>query len=380
MSSAGEFDEGGIRLAVSVRRKTKGSKPAGSNRRDMVQVSPNMSVDPKIVAAVRRAEHSDASYVSARAKYEQKMEGQEVKSSANVWKELKAETRKRKAAEAKFEKWFRQLDRATQAADRKAAAAEARSKRFHERIQQTASKFGGHHSIQQPTIPAPVGEPNVMGVINQPGGTGRGEGGRRARAVPRTERDRTPEDEDTPIDPSKIVDGELHEVPNEGLFHKWARWNQNAEAKIRKVRTKTQRLQTYGLWFVETAQHNPAYTAGKFMLNTMRLMAPPYGAVFAGLIASIVSSAYVVPQTIRNMSKKGRPWNIDWHRAVSDEVVGLFSLEEQKRRDLGLHGVIADPTSGYQPVEGTDIYNNQTIADTVRLNKLTQEQKVGRLY
>ena len=163
-----------------------------------------------------------------------------------------------------------------------------------------------------------------------------------------------------------------------GIFDRIASGLNKGEQMTRKLRTRVQRLQTYGLWFVETAQHNPLYTAGKFMLNTMRLMAPPYGHVLATTIASIVSSGYVIPQTIRNMSRKGRPWNIDWRRAIEDEVVGMFSLEEQKRRDLGLHGVITDPTTGYQPVDSTEIYNNRTIADTVRLNKLTQEEKAGR--
>ena len=43
-------------------------------------------------------------------------------------------------------------------------------------------------------------------------------------------------------------------------------------------------------------------------------MVPPYGAVLATVIAGIVSSAAVIPDTIRNMSKKGKPWNIDWRR------------------------------------------------------------------
>ena len=152
------------------------------------------------------------------------------------------------------------------------------------------------------------------------------------------------------------------------------------ESGIRKFRSKAQRLNTYGVWFLETAQHNPAQTIGKFMLNSLRVIAPPYGTALATFIAVLVSSAYVIPQTIKNLSKKGLPFNIDWHRNIAGETVGFFTLEEQKRRDLGLAGVIVDPTTGYRPVDGTEVYNTRQVADTIRLTKLTQEEKARRLY
>ena len=139
-------------------------------------------------------------------------------------------------------------------------------------------------------------------------------------------------------------------------------------------------MNNYGLWFLETAQHNPAATIGKFMLNSLRAIAPPYGAALATFVAVLISSLYVVPQTIKNLSKKGLPFNIDYHRNIAGETVGFFTLEEQKRRDLGLAGTIVDPTTGYKPVDGTEVYNTRQVADTVRLTKLTQEEKARRLY
>ena len=89
---------------------------------------------------------------------------------------------------------------------------------------------------------------------------------------------------------------------------------------------------------------------------------------------------FVLQQSIKNFAEKGLPLNIDFHRSIATEVVGLFTLEEQKRRDLGLAGVIADPVDGYRPVDGTEIYNTREVADSVRLTKLTQEEKARRYY
>ena len=165
----------------------------------------------------------------------------------------------------------------------------------------------------------------------------------------------------------------------EGFFTRLSKKGIKGESYLRRFRTKTQRQNTYGLWFFESIQHNPANSIAKFVLNTVRGFGPVGQAVSAAIVG-IASSVFVAQATIRNFAAKGLPLNIDYHRSVSEETVGLFTLEEQKRRDLGLAGVIADPTHGYQPVDGTEVYNTREIADSIRLTKLTQEEKARRLY
>ena len=366
----GALDEGGIRVSVNVRPK-RATADAGHKRTDQPE-------DPKAKKTAQQEDKAWQRYIAAREKFETKQESDATKSEGaafhKLMKEVKSEKRKRKEAEDKFTKWFKQLDKATQAADKKAEQARKEWLRITKRYRPGTT---GRRMPDDRTLPA-----RGWGGV---GATGKQKATVGALGIAEWESLMgTPESlaeqrrREAEADPQQLP--EASPEANVRKIDRLAGGIAGFEAKAKALRTKTQRLQTYGLWFIETAQHNPAYTAGKFMLNTMRLLMPPYGAVFAGLIATIVSTSVVIPQTIRNMAKKGRPWNIDWHRAVSDEVVGMFSLEEQKRRDLGLHGVIADPTSGYQPVEGTEIYNNQTIADTVRLNKLTQEEKAGRLF
>ena len=165
----------------------------------------------------------------------------------------------------------------------------------------------------------------------------------------------------------------------EGFFARLSKGSIRGESMLRSIRTKSQRLNTHGLWFFETVQHNPAHSVGKFILNTMRGFGP-HGLAISSAIVAIVSSAFVLQKSIKNLSIKGLPLNIDYHRSIVDETVGMLTLEEQKRRDLGLAGVIADPVNGYRPVDGTEIYNTREVADSVRLTKLTQEEKARRLY
>ncbi len=165
----------------------------------------------------------------------------------------------------------------------------------------------------------------------------------------------------------------------ESFFEKLSKGSLKGESYLRKFRTKSQRLNTYGLWFIEHIQHNPAHSVAKFILNSLRGFGP-HGVAISGAIAAIASSVFVLQQSIKNFAEKGLPLNIDFHRSIATEVVGLFTLEEQKRRDLGLAGVIADPVDGYKPVDGTEIYNTREVADSVRLTKLTQEEKARRYY
>ena len=52
-----------------------------------------------------------------------------------------------------------------------------------------------------------------------------------------------------------------------GFFDKFTERQNKFESWTRKVRTKAQRLNTYGLFFLETAQVNPIYTAGLSLIH-----------------------------------------------------------------------------------------------------------------
>ena len=151
----------------------------------------------------------------------------------------------------------------------------------------------------------------------------------------------------------------------------WSSFNRT----MTKARTATQRLKTAGGWFVETALMSPERTVGKVVLNVMR-GAGPYGFAVATAITMIISTPAVISAIVKVLGSKGGPLNRDWRRLIEDEVTGILSLEEQKRRDLGLDGYIVSPDVGFKPVDESSVYNSQLIRDEVRLNKLTQGEKV----
>lgn len=150
------------------------------------------------------------------------------------------------------------------------------------------------------------------------------------------------------------------------------------ESQLKRIRTKTQRLKVYGLWFIETAVENPYRTGGKFILNMLH-GAGPYGQAIAGAIATIISAHPVIIQIIQSLGAKGGPLNQDWKRVIQEEVNGMLTLEEQWRRDRGLDWFIVSENMGYRPIDETAVYNNKLHRDELRLNKLTQEEKV-RVY
>ena len=163
-----------------------------------------------------------------------------------------------------------------------------------------------------------------------------------------------------------------------GFFDRFTGAQNRFESMTKKVRTKAQRLNTYGLFFLETAQVNPIYTAGKFILNTISGMGP-HGKAVAFAIAAIASSVMVAQATIKNFSQKGLPLNQDWHRSMKNETSGLLTLDEQFRYDKGLLGYTVPADVGYNPIDETSVYNSYLSRDEIRIHKLTQEEKV-RIY
>ena len=159
-----------------------------------------------------------------------------------------------------------------------------------------------------------------------------------------------------------------------GMFAAYGKFERGAGA----LRRDSQRLKQTGLWFFETAMQNPSYTGFKIFVNKLRKVGPA-GRIAAGALSFGISGYEVFKEVIRQLGQKGMPLNQDWRRSMEDEVTGFLSLGEQKRRDLGLNGVIVTQDMGYREIDGTMTYNNQLIADEVRLNKLTQEEKVSSL-
>ena len=141
------------------------------------------------------------------------------------------------------------------------------------------------------------------------------------------------------------------------------------------ARVFSQRLKTRGYWFLAAAAQNPERTVGKVMLNVLS-RAGPYGFALAGAITTLISSPEVIKAIVKVLGGKGGPLNRDWRRLIEDEVTGILSLEQQKRRDLGLDGYIVSPDVGFKPVDESSVYNSQLIRDEIRLNKLSQGEKV----
>ena len=148
-----------------------------------------------------------------------------------------------------------------------------------------------------------------------------------------------------------------------------------ANSWLDRSRTLSQRLKTRGVYHFAAAALNPERTVGKVALNLLSL-AGPKGALLASAITIILSSPEVIKAFIKVFGRKGGPLNRDWRRLIENETTGFLSLEEQKRRDLGLDGFIVSPDVGYKPVDETSVYNSQLLRDEVRLNKLSQGEKV----
>ena len=141
------------------------------------------------------------------------------------------------------------------------------------------------------------------------------------------------------------------------------------------ARTFSQRLKTRGYWFLAAAAENPERTFGKVLLNVLS-RAGPQGFMLAGAITTLISSPEVVKAIVKVLGMKGGPLNMDWRRLIEDEVTGILSLEQQKRRDLGLDGFMVSPDVGFKPVDESSVYNSVLLRDEIRLNKLSAGEKV----
>ena len=170
----------------------------------------------------------------------------------------------------------------------------------------------------------------------------------------------------------------INAIENVGFLQEFADVRLKSERRLRAVRTLSQRHSAYGAFFVASAQLNPTQTISRVLLNSL-IRSGPVGAAIGTTAAIGLSIEPVIHQTLQTFGKKGLPLNQDYRHFFSEQTVGFFSLEEQKRHDLGLAGRIADPNMGYEPVSGTAVYNSQQVANVVRLTKLADQEKARRL-
>ena len=169
--------------------------------------------------------------------------------------------------------------------------------------------------------------------------------------------------------------GDLQDAMNPKWYSGFTKGFASANRALDRSRTLSQRLKTRGVYHIAAGFLNPERTTGKVALNLMAMMGPK-GALLASAITIILSSPEVIRAFIKVFGRKGGPINRDWRRLIEEETTGMLSLEEQKRRDLGLDGFIVSPDVGFKPVDESSVYNSVLLRDEIRLNKLSQGEKV----
>ena len=122
------------------------------------------------------------------------------------------------------------------------------------------------------------------------------------------------------------------------------------------------------------AIQNPEGMVGDTMLKMLG-GSGPYGPAIIAAIGAIVTSAEVAKQLIRTLSEKGLPLNRDWERIIEDEMNSLFSIEEKKKRLLGLDGFVVTQTDRFQPDSGSTTYNSLENRDEVTISKISAGEK-----
>ncbi len=114
---------------------------------------------------------------------------------------------------------------------------------------------------------------------------------------------------------------------------------------------------------------NPQGFVGDTMLEMLGKPGP-HGAAIVAAITAIITAPEVIAQIIKMLSTKGLPFNDDWRRGIEDEVNGLFSIEEKKKRLLGIDSFIVTQTDVFQPETGSTTYNSLDNRDEVIISKI----------
>ena len=119
---------------------------------------------------------------------------------------------------------------------------------------------------------------------------------------------------------------------------------------------------------------NPTGFIGSTVLQMLG-KAGPYGAAVVAAISAIIVTPEIVKQIVALLAQKGGPLNRDWRRSIETEVNSLFSVEEKKRRLLGIDGFIVSQTGHYEPQSGSTSYNSKENVNELRIHHAGQSEK-----
>lgn len=122
------------------------------------------------------------------------------------------------------------------------------------------------------------------------------------------------------------------------------------------------------------AIQDPQGLVGDQLLGMLR-GGGPYGVAAITAIGAIIATVGVGEKLIKHFSQKGLPLNRDWRRSIEDEVNGLFSVEDKKRRLLGKDSFIITQTDRFQPDSGSTTYNSLENRDEVIISKIGLAEK-----
>ena len=103
--------------------------------------------------------------------------------------------------------------------------------------------------------------------------------------------------------------------------------------------------------------------------------AGPHGALVVAAITAPFLIQKVSEEVIKTLAQKGLPLNRDWRREIEEEVNGLFSIEDKKKRLLGIDSYIVTQTDRYQPDSGSQTVNSYENRDEVIISKLGNYEK-----
>ena len=119
---------------------------------------------------------------------------------------------------------------------------------------------------------------------------------------------------------------------------------------------------------------NPQGFVGKELLKNMKGVGAVAGPIGAAITAIIVS-VEVMEQVIKLLSQKGLPLNRDWQRSIEEEVNGLFSIEDKKKRLLGIDSFIVTQTNTFEPESGSTTHNSLENRDEIIISKIGLAEK-----
>ena len=104
----------------------------------------------------------------------------------------------------------------------------------------------------------------------------------------------------------------------------------------------------------------------------MRMLsgAGPFGIAAVAAITAAVSVPEIAKQIIKLLGVKGAPLNRDFTILVDDLVQTFFDAEERRRRLLGIDAFIASQVTGFQPADGSPVYNSLESRDEVIISKI----------